>query len=251
MNIDDDDDDDDDDNGCGGNDDDDDVAAVEDWVDDDDDDGAADDDNDAAAAADDDEVNDVHLLLIFDDAGTAASKGQRDSKRVKNGLDGMELYMNVERRESRFDPRGRFTTTPKMHKYDFLYKVLDSSVLEAQHRKSRLAKAERTRPKTSFKSPERAKSTMKSTERAKSSLVRSSVSPKRDRRGTRRVISPGPYDKKRIDNRSESRPKTERDDDRYDRAGQSFPRPNAAMNSDGGGETKSTDATRRCSDRMK
>jgi hypothetical protein len=24
------------------------------------------------------------------------------------------MYMNVERRENRFDPRGRYTTTPKM-----------------------------------------------------------------------------------------------------------------------------------------
>ncbi|KAK3593000.1 hypothetical protein CHS0354_023230 [Potamilus streckersoni] len=42
----------------------------------------------------------------------------------------LEMYMNLERRENRFDPTGPFRTTPKMHKFDFMYRVLDKVVLD-------------------------------------------------------------------------------------------------------------------------
>ncbi|WAQ93458.1 hypothetical protein MAR_005929 [Mya arenaria] len=106
------------------------------------------------------------------------------------------------------------------HKYDFLYKVLDSTALEAQHRKSRARRDDAARPKTSVKSPEKTKSTRKSSERVKSSLVRSSMSPKRERRTARRVISPGPSDKRR----GESRSAVTRTDGRTDKTGRGYPR---------------------------
>ncbi|XP_041366421.1 myb-like protein X isoform X2 [Gigantopelta aegis] len=38
----------------------------------------------------------------------------------------LEIYMNLERRESRFKPEGYYRTTPKMEEYDLLFRVDDS-----------------------------------------------------------------------------------------------------------------------------
>ena len=76
------------------------------------------------------------------------------------------------------------------HKYDFLYKVLDSAVLDASKRESRRKSRSPERPRTSIKSPQRSATARKPNERAKSGLVRPSYSPKRDRRTNRRAGSP-------------------------------------------------------------
>ncbi|XP_067650568.1 uncharacterized protein [Haliotis asinina] len=42
----------------------------------------------------------------------------------------LEVYMNKERRETRFQPAGCFRTTKKMQKYDLLHRVMETSDLE-------------------------------------------------------------------------------------------------------------------------
>ena len=87
------------------------------------------------------------------------------------------------------------------HKYDFLYKVLDSAVLDATRSPRRSARSSE-RPKTSVKSPERSVTARKSKERAKSGLVRPSYSPaRRDRRQPRRTVSPTAERRRKKDER--------------------------------------------------
>ncbi|GFO48384.1 sericin 2 [Plakobranchus ocellatus] len=48
----------------------------------------------------------------------------------------LELYMNVERREDRFDPQGYLRTTPKMKTLDLMYQMLDKAELDGKTKSS-------------------------------------------------------------------------------------------------------------------
>ncbi|GFR75658.1 hypothetical protein ElyMa_002193900 [Elysia marginata] len=76
----------------------------------------------------------------------------RDAKDVSNLVaKKLELYMNVERREDRFDPQGYLRTTPKMKTMDLMYQMLDKAELNG---KSKNSPRERRHPSPRDRGPE-------------------------------------------------------------------------------------------------